>query len=162
MRKPTQPKAPRKPTKPSEPTKTIKIRRDIYVDNLDVGNGASLKDFINKVPEGFSVDDIFLYMNDDYEECYSFSCCGGCERSNSSLSIYYMEEENNPRYKSEMKTYNNKITKYNNKLKDFKSKVKDWKLKKANYLDELDHWTVEQTDKEIIKLEKELKRLKAS
>jgi hypothetical protein len=162
MKKPRQPKAPRKPSKPQKPQKRLQVRRNVYVDGLERNNGLSLKEFVDKIPDDLSENDVFLYMSEDYDECYSYSCCGGCSRSSSSLEVYYMEEYDNPNYKRQFASYEKKMTRYNNKLEEFNEKLKAYETAQAVYLKELQLWEAENTSKTIKKLERELKRLKAS
>jgi hypothetical protein len=161
MKKPAMPKAPRKPTKPTTPQKVLKLHRSIYIDKVNSDKGASLKDFINEIPEGYSAEDVFLYMSRDYDECYSYSCCGCCS-SSSSLDVYYMEEVENTHYKTQMKAYEKKMATYNKKLAEFKIKFEEWKAKKDDYIEALKAYDAENTERTIAKLEKELRKLKAS
>ncbi len=114
------------------------------------------------LPEDFSIDNVFLYMSEDYDECYSYSCCGCCSRSYSSLEVYYMEEYDNPNYKRQLASYEKKMVRYNGKLEEFKEKLKKFEAEKDKYTEELRVWEAESTAKEIKKLERQLKRLKAS
>ena len=153
MRKPTAPKAPRKPTKPSKPEKVLTYLETVYLDLYSSGDKITFAELLDKVPDGVDHKDIYLSMDDD-----SYGCCGCC--SSNSVRAYYPKEMENKQYDKQMKAYEKKLARYNDKLEDFNAKLGEWEIRYAEYLDELERWTSEQTDREIKALERKLKKLK--
>lgn len=161
MRKPAKTQAPRKPTKPSKPQKVVNYNEMLSLNLYSNGNKITFEKLFDMVPKGIAFKDVELVMEGD-DDCYSCCDCCGCSSSSSYVRAYYIKEIENPQYNREMKAYVKNMSRYNDKLEDFKHKLGEWEIRNADYLAELDKWNAEQTEKEITKLERQLKRLKAS
>lgn len=157
MRKPKATKAPRKPFKPSKPNKMLKYNEMIYLKLYSTGNKMSIKEIIEQIPDGVDVEDVSLEVG--YDDCYS---CYGCCPSRGPVNAIYQKEVENQQYAAQLKAYEKKMVKYNDKMEDFKFKLGEWEIKNEEFLEELDLWTAEETEREINKLEHTLKKLKAS
>lgn len=153
MRKPAQPKAPRKPTKPTEPKKTWEQDTPLYLDMDSDGSTVQLTEIINQLPEGISIEDIFLRRTDDYD----YGCCGG---TTTSIDAFYLVEMENQDYNRQMLAYAKKIVKYDEKMKVFAVKLAEFEIRTTKYTKELKIWEAAQTTYTIAKLEKQLKKLK--
>lgn len=152
MKKPYQPKAPRKPSTPVKPKKILVEEVQIYLDLYSDGDMVNLTKILNKLPEGVSAEDVYLKREDD---CYD--CCGG----STTINAFYPTEVKNTYYAAELKAYNKKMLKYTEKMKDFKIALEEYEIKYNKYIDEVTLWEAINTAKTIVKLEKQLKKLKA-
>lgn len=148
MKKPVKPIEPKKP---EEPSKTIKIPHRISI--LD---DISLEKLLSEVPKDIPQSDINIIREEDWNY-------DGREMTTSVYLIYHVEKEN-PYYDAEVKRFSKRMdqygfrmSKYNPLLETYMKEYKVWE--EWNNKEMIERRETEK-QKEIIELEKRLKKLK--
>ncbi|HDY68560.1 hypothetical protein LCGC14_0880740 [marine sediment metagenome] len=141
MRKPIAPAAPRKPSKPSKPLKVLTYNEEVCLKLYPHSGKLTFVELLKKVPEGVDYKDIYLVMENDY------NYCDNCYCGNDSVHAYYPKEVENRQYDTQMEAHVKKMVKYNEKLEGFKLQLGEWEIKNAKYLEKLDEWTAENTER---------------
>ena len=147
MHKPIKPKAPRKPSPPIKPLKELEIVKNIPID---FDKTFQLNKLINMIPKEIDIDNVYIKCEEDYTDC---CCC--YENVNKYITAYYIKKVTNKNYEKQLKAYNKKLATYNKKLEEYNEK---W----SEYLQKLDEYNEYKNQIEINRLEKKLKKLKAS
>jgi len=163
MKLPIVPLKPRAPHKPSPPPKIIKGSRNFIVDfDLIEEYDYPVAEIMKKI----KLDNI------DLEKCiFRFSSkkdYSGCYYDHdepsitASISIFSVEDIDNPNYEKQYKQYLKYLNQYKEKYKKYKEKLKQYKEKEVQYQIEMDKYRIWNAERmiEISKKNLEIQKIK--
>lgn len=146
------PSKPYEPTKPKVPEKIVNRENQIWIDE----GITYITDILKDLPKNISINDCFIKYetSDDYYQ----GCCGA---SINSINIIYYTKEINEKYDKELVDYNKKLKVYDNKMLNYQKEMELYNQKVIDYEKVIKQNADILKQKEIKKLEKQLKKLKS-
>jgi hypothetical protein len=156
MDKPSKPSKPRKPSEPKPPKEKLPRFHFIDLDMRNDGDNISIKDLLEKIPEGIGLEDICIQVVDN--ECYYECACNASYSTD--LRLRYASISDNPAYEHEMRKYKRNHKKWLRKVEAYKEKLANYEKLNKKCLADMKKWRAYSKEEQIKKLEEQLTKLK--
>jgi len=158
IRKPKKPTEPKKPLMPSKFIDRFEILESCsYMDDETVH--INFSDILEKLSEGYDLNDVKIKIWNNKKESYSYNCCCSSYSSESGFQIYYKISALNPDYEKNLEKYNKEYLLYEEKMKKYRSIKAEYDNQKKFYDAQQKVKEVSRLKKEVEKMEKDKKKL---